>query len=261
MGIRCGTVCWPEQSWQSLWQLWQAEREGAGNSVRVCRTARWQDATGRWRPFFEFLAQTGLRIGEAIEVRWSDIDFGTKTLRVSRRFYRGRVGTPKSKYGRRPIRLSPAMAQRLWQRWADERPADDDLVWTSELGKRVDQSNLVSRVLKPAARTSGVGDWVGFHTFRHTCATMLFRHGWNAVQVQQWLGHHKPSFTLDTYVHLLPEDLPDGAFLDEIVGNSVGDGRTPSAAEIESRPVTVIEPSSAACEPIHVGPPRALTAR
>ncbi len=124
------------------------------------------DDSGRWRPFFEFLAQTGLRIGEAIEVRWGDVDLGKQTLRVTRRYYRGRVASPKSKYGRRSIRLSPAMCRDLWRRSAEERPADDDLVWTSELGKRVDPSNLVSRVLKPAARQAGVGDWLGCHTFQ-----------------------------------------------------------------------------------------------
>jgi len=43
-------------------------------------------------------------------------------------------------------------------------------------------------------------------TFRPTCASLLFDRGRNVVQVQRWLGHHKPSFTLDTYVHLLPDD-------------------------------------------------------
>jgi hypothetical protein len=37
---------------------------------------------------------------------------------------------------------------------------------------------------------------------------VLFRHGFNAKQVQTWLGHHSAAFTLTTYVHLLPEDLP-----------------------------------------------------
>jgi Phage integrase family len=80
----------------------------------------------------------------------------------------------------------------------------------------------MTRVLKPAAVEAGPGEWVpdergrlraeswvGFHTFRHTCATSLFRAGWNAVQVQRWLGHHKPSFTIDTYVHLLEQDIPE----------------------------------------------------
>jgi integrase len=47
----------------------------------------------------------------------------------------------------------------------------------------------------------------GFHTFRHTVASRLFEEGRNVVQVQRWLGHHSASFTLDTYVHLLDNDL------------------------------------------------------
>ena len=45
---------------------------------------------------------------------------------------------------------------------------------------------------------------------------MLFRRGLNAKQVQLWLGHHSAAFTLDTYVHLLPDDLPDADVLDVI---------------------------------------------
>jgi len=37
----------------------------------------------------------------------------------------------------------------------------------------------------------------------------VVRSGLNASQVQLWLGHHSPAFTLATYVHLLPDDLPD----------------------------------------------------
>src|SRR5207237_8661852 len=85
----------------------------------------------------------------------------------------------------------------------------------------IDSSNVFRRVLKPAAKTAGV-PWAGFHTFRHTCATLLFRRGLNAKQVQVWLGHHSPAFTLATYVHLLPDDLPDPAFLDDITATPGG---------------------------------------
>lgn len=79
----------------------------------------------------------------------------------------------------------------------------------------------MSRVLKPTAVKAGLGEWVvaggrrradswvGFHTFRHTCATQLFLRGWNAKQVSVFLGHSDPAFTLRTYIHLLPEDLPE----------------------------------------------------
>jgi hypothetical protein len=56
---------------------------------------------------------------------------------------------------------------------------------------------------------------------------MLFRHGLNAVQVQLWLGHHSPAFTIATYVHLLPEDLPDAAFLDADHSIKTTDVNTP----------------------------------
>ena len=49
---------------------------------------------------------------------------------------------------------------------------------------------------------------------------MLFRHGLNAKQVQMWLGHHSPAFTLATYVHLLPDDLPEPGFLDALTATS-----------------------------------------
>jgi integrase len=75
----------------------------------------------------------------------------------------------------------------------------EDLVFPSSVGTVLDSSRVMSRVLKPAARRAGV-PWAGFHTFRHTCATMLFRAGWNAKQVQMQMGHHSPTFTLATYV-------------------------------------------------------------
>jgi integrase len=161
------------------------------------------------RLFFELLAQTGLRIGEAVALRWADFDLGKRRLTVRRRIYRGRLDSPKSKYGRRTIPLSHGLSQALWR--LRGTASDDSPVFTSRDATYLDPSNVAARVLKPAARRAGLG-WVGFHTFRHTCATILFRRGFNAKQVQMWLGHHSPAFTLATYVHLLPDDLPDSPF-------------------------------------------------
>lgn len=65
--------------------------------------------------------------------------------------------------------------------------------------------------------------------------TERYEGGWNAVQVQKFLGHADPGFTLRTYVHLLPEDLPEPDF-----GALVGNTRATQAAEIDSA-----EPSGA----------------
>jgi integrase len=51
--------------------------------------------------------------------------------------------------------------------------------------------------------------WVSFHTFRHTCASLLFDAGRNVKQVAEWLGHADPAFTLRTYVHLMDQGLGD----------------------------------------------------
>jgi integrase len=184
-----------------------------------------------WRLFFELLAWSGMRIGELVELRWRDVDLGEQVVRVRRRYFDGRVGPPKTKYGKRTLRLTPPLARALWRHRAGAK--DDELVLTNPGGGRVQQPNLMRRVLKPATVKAGLGEWVreqdgtlradswvGFHTFRHTCATLLFRKGWNAKQVQLWLGHHKASFTLDTYVHLLDEDLPVPTFFDAISGRA-----------------------------------------
>jgi integrase len=164
---------------------------------------------GRWVLFFRTLAALGLRISEAIELRWRDVDLGTRVVRVRRNFYDGEVGTLKTKYSRRDLKLESELARALWALRKATKAKDGDLVFTSTRGRRVDPSNLSERVLKPAARAAGV-EWASFHTFRHTCASLLFNDAkWNPKQVQVWLGHHSPAFTLERYVHLLPADLPE----------------------------------------------------
>jgi integrase len=64
------------------------------------------------------------------------------------------------------------------------------------------------RAVKAAAGRAGV-PWAGLKTLRHICASILFRQGANAKEVQGWLGHHSAAFTLATYVHLLPDDLAE----------------------------------------------------
>jgi integrase len=101
------------------------------------------------------------------------------------------------------------------------RPPDDAPVWCSVLGRganrryaALDAHNLRSRLLRPVARDLGL-PWVGFHTFRHTCASTLFARGKTVKQVQHWLGHADPGFTLRTYIHLQDGDLGGADLWDE----------------------------------------------
>ena len=170
------------------------------------------------RLFFELLAHTGLRISEAACLRWRDVDFGVRPrLHVREQYVRGERRRLKSRSARRDIPLSPSMARRLWALSARSR--DDAPVFGSAAGTPLHPSNLRNRVLAPAAKRAGL-EWAGFHTLRHTCASLLFEAGRNVKQVQQWLGDATPSFTLDTYVHLLDEGIGDAEFLDGVVGNA-----------------------------------------
>lgn len=56
-------------------------------------------------------------------------------------------------------------------------------------------------------------------TFRHTCASLLFEAGRNVKQVQAWLGHADPGFTLKTYIHLMDAGVGNAAFLDQAIGH------------------------------------------
>lgn len=190
--------------------------------------------------FVTFVAQTGLRISEAVAVRWSDVDLGRRELYVRRRFRTGRYAPPKSRYGRRSIPLAPGMARLLWQRQASERPQASALVWPNEVGKPLDADNLRRRVLKPAAERAGI-PWAGWHTLRHTCGTLLVREGWPVTAVQRFLGHHSAAFTLAVYVSFFPEDMPAADFLDELVapgagGNAVGTTPTDTTQHHEASP-------------------------
>lgn len=163
----------------------------------------------RHKSLVRLLASTGLRISEALALRWQDLELNGSQphVKIRRAYVKGRYSPPKSKYGRRDVPISPALVSELRRaRKASDRPDDADLVFCTADGKPYHDRNLSARMLKIAAQEAGV-PWMGWHTLRHTCASMLFARGANAVQVQRWLGHHSPAFTLTTYVHLLEEDL------------------------------------------------------
>jgi integrase len=129
----------------------------------------------------------------------------------------------KSRAGRRDLPLSPDLARRLW---AARPPDGRGPVFRSEAGTRFIDRN-VRRVLSSAATRAGL-PWVHPHTFRHTCASLLFKGGIDVRQVADWLGHTDPAFTLRTYISVMGDRLGDPAFLDAAVALPGGTrGATP----------------------------------
>jgi len=97
----------------------------------------------------------------------------------------------------------------------DQSP--DRLVFASQAGTPIDPGNLRARMLKPWAEEIGA-PWAGFHTLRHTYATLQLSAGANMLQLSRALGHHSPAFTLATYCHLLDDDLAPALDLDHALG-------------------------------------------
>src|SRR5262249_24337773 len=197
-----------------------SEPERRVRALTEAELARVIEATpAEWRLLVSFLAQPGLRIGERAALRWEDRDLGARRVRVRRRIYKGTVDLPKSRYGLREVPIGKPLADELLRHRAGSPfSADDDPVFPSEAGTPLQAGNVLRRVMKPAALRAGCGG-AGLHTLRHTCASMLLRPGWNAKQVQMMLGHHSPAFTLATYVHLVPDDLPEPPFPPELAGS------------------------------------------
>lgn len=159
---------------------------------------------------------TGLRQGELLGLRWSDIDFDAGILQVRQvcQWLPGQGFTfpqPKTAKSRRAVALGPDTVRVLRQhkaRKAEERLArgadyqDHDLAFTTPQGRPIDASNL-RRAWKRIARQSELPA-LRFHDLRHACASLMLAKGVHPKVVSERLGHSGVGITLDTYSHVLP---------------------------------------------------------
>ena len=128
--------------------------------------------------------------------------------RVERRLAEGELDAPKTRYGIRQVPWSPGLTRELWIRLATA--GDDALVFATSTGGQVDRSKLYAAV-RAAGKRAGIEWPVGLHTFRHSCASIMFRRGVPKEAIRRLFGHRSWDFTARTYLHLDDDDLPDGA--------------------------------------------------
>lgn len=165
-------------------------------------------APDRHRLLFEILATCGLRISEAIALQrlHLQLDVSEPEVCVRRAIVRERIEPPKSKYGRREVRLPASLVAKLRAHLAAQADQDSTaLAFPNESGGALYPNNLRRRVLKPLVEEVDA-PWAGLHTFRHTFASIHLSQGTNLLQLSRALGHHSPAFTLTRYTHLLPGD-------------------------------------------------------
>lgn len=187
-----------------------------------------------YKLLIETIAATGLRISEAIALQRRDLCLDDELrphIRVRRAIVRSRVEPPKSKHGRRNVRIPRPLAGRL----ADHMDAvldssDTAWVFASEIGGPLDADNLRKRLIKPLMDEIGA-PWAAWHTLRHTYASLQLAKGANIVQLSRALGHHSASFTLDTYIHLLDGDDLDALDLDAEIRETQDSGNLIAIAE------------------------------
>jgi integrase len=188
-------------------------RKGAAHldPQRVTELLRAAESS-RYHTALLLIATSGLRRGEVLALRWSDVDLDAGVLRVRETVQRidGKLSTGevKTDRSRRTIPLSPAMVALLRRHRVtqlEERMraanqwAETDLLFTTELGRVVEPRNLL-RVVEAAAKRIGL-EGVGAHTLRHSAATAWLEAGVHIKQVSDLLGHSSVAITGDVYGH------------------------------------------------------------
>lgn len=158
---------------------------------------------------------TGMRIGEALGLRWVDVDLTAGLAHVSQTLHKGGpapvTGATKSHRSHRPVELGSDLTERL-RRWrqaqtearlfAGEAWHDLGYMVTDALGCPL-PANRVRNALYRNLRDLGIPR-VRVHDLRHSHASALLAAGENPRLVTERLGHARVGFTLETYGHLLP---------------------------------------------------------
>lgn len=180
---------------------------------------------------------TGLRRSELFALRWGAVDLDKSVLEVRESVYNGQFSTPKTHSSVRRVPLSsPVMALLRNRKSQAVKQGSSDLVFASRRGTPLRPENILKREIYPACDRLKMPR-VGWHTFRHTHATLLNELGESVKTAQAILGHSDVGTTLQTYTHAVPETMsqaeerlaqklmdPNGPKLKEAVIRKVEEG-------------------------------------
>lgn len=169
----------------------------------------------RLHPLFLTLAVTGMRRGEALGLRWIDVDLDAGLIRIRQQIVavgaRLETGPPKTHAGRRTIAIPRRLSEAL--RWHaarqrldrfDAAPAwqQTGLVFTTETGRPLSPA-FVSREFTRLATHLGV-PVIRLHDLRHTSASLGLAAGEPLLEASRRLGHSSITITADIYSHISP---------------------------------------------------------
>jgi integrase len=168
-----------------------------------------------YSPVWLLALHTGMRRGELLGLRWTDVDLAKGVLHVRQSVtvlhHAPYVGEPKTASGRRTIALDAPSVAALREHRVRQNARrlalgaawqDYDLVFASAVGTPID-SNTLSRRFVALVAKAGVPR-VPFHGLRHTHATLLMKQGVHPKVASERLGHADINIALQTYSHVLP---------------------------------------------------------
>lgn len=165
---------------------------------------------------YRFILQTGLRTGELVGLKWSDIDFNAKTLTIERtmeyRYKVGewRVGEPKSKSGYRTIPLTEEAIRILKDQKEKNKkikviPIEwSEFVFLCRKGTPVKNSTYDTALFKICDKAKIAR--FSMHILRHTFATRCIEAGMKPKTLQILLGHSNIGITMNLYVHTTEDE-------------------------------------------------------
>jgi integrase len=155
----------------------------------------------------------GLRRGELMALRWSDVDLHEGAIRVERAYdpKAEQYVATKSRAGRRRVPIAAALRHAFLEHQVAFGAFDPDGLVFGESGRPFDDE---------AARNRARDEWtavglepIGLHEARHTAASVMIAAGVNVKALSEFLGHASITITLDRYGHLLPGSLTEAAGL------------------------------------------------
>jgi integrase len=167
------------------------------------------------RAFFDCVALTGTRLGEVLALKWKHVDLERRILRIEHSLWRGQLLSPKTTASTRDIPLGSALNETLrTHRENSLHRGPDDFVFCKKDGSALDPDVLRKDALYPILDRLGIPrkkGASGFHTFRHSAASIVNEQTGNLKLAQKFLGHSTIKMTADIYTHTSAEAERDAA--------------------------------------------------
>ncbi len=156
----------------------------------------------RFECFYTIAVTCGLRAGENIGLKWSDIDFSAGTLTVRRAIHNCKIKPLKSDRSYRTIKLSRT-ALAAFQKQRANQEVDSEWVYPTATGEHHKTTKYLYKSWYRLKEVAGLSKPTRIHSLRHTCATWLVSSGTPIQVVADILGND-PQTCLQVYVHSLP---------------------------------------------------------